>query len=191
MMKSIAGESESPTEETVSLYPSSQHSKSSQPSPHTGTSKSAQSRSTLRNPPPIPTKKSMQDLSASLQDFCRTHCCSLPPLRGRNEARSVEVVADVELEIEGSQTKSEEATDANSDDDLSLDAMDDANVGLESLKEDLEPRLPPACEISKNDSKPMNGKDTTLVTNVDARQDQRKSTLRTWVSLVNGNSTYA
>ncbi|KAL5111053.1 Docking protein 3 [Taenia crassiceps] len=179
MMKGIAGESESPTEETVSLYPSSQYSKSSQPSPRTGTSKSAQSGSTFRNPPPIPTKKSMQDLSASLQDFCRTHCCSLPPLRGRNEARSVEVVADVEPEAEESQTKSPEATDANSDDDLSLDAMDDANVDLESPKEDSERRLPSTCEGSENYSKPINGTDSTLVTNVDAQKDHRKCTLRT------------
>ncbi|KAL5964811.1 Docking protein 3 [Taenia solium] len=176
MMKSIAGESESPTEETVSLYPSSQYSKSSQPSPNTEKSKAVQSRGTPRNPHPIPTKKSMQDLSASLQDFCRTHCCSLPPLRGRNEARSVEVVADVEPEVEGSQTKSLEATDANSDDDLSLDAMDDANVDLGSLKEDSEQRLSPACEISEDTSKPINGNGNTYM---DAPKDQRKCTLRT------------
>ncbi|CDS42434.1 docking protein 3 [Echinococcus multilocularis] len=176
MMKTIAGESETPTEETVSLLPSSQHSKPLQPPLHTETTKASQSRGAFHNHLPMPTKKSMQDLSASLQDFCRTHCCSLPPLRGRNEAHSVEVVADIEPEVEESQTKNLDAADVNSDDDLSLDALDDANVDLESFKEDLEQKLPLTRETTDNVSKPINGNDTTSVTNVGVPKDVRKRT---------------
>ncbi|KAH9283116.1 hypothetical protein ECG_04325 [Echinococcus granulosus] len=179
MMKTIAGESETPTEETVSLLPSSQHSKPLQPPLHAETTKASQSRGAFYNPLPMPTKKSMQDLSVSLQDFCRTHCCSLPPLRRRNEAHSVELVADIEPEVEESQTKNLDAADVNSDDDLSLDAMDDANVDLESFKEDLEQKLPLTRETTDNVSKPINGNDATSVTNVGVPKDVRKRTLGT------------
>lgn len=169
MMKSIAGESESPTEQTASPPISQRNSKSSQLLLKSG------SGSTLRNAPPTPTKKSMQDLSASLQDFCRTHCCSLPPFRGRSEIHSAEEVGGTEPEaLVGSQVQGLEVSHALSDDNLSLDETTEALSGKD------EQRLSLTIEIGENVA--LNGNENASPTNGDRPKDARKGALRTCVS---------
>ncbi|VDN99221.1 unnamed protein product [Rodentolepis nana] len=168
MMKSIAGESESTTENTPSPQISQSNSKLVQPL------LKSDSGSTLRNAPPTPTKKSMQDLSASLQDFCRTHCCSLPPLRGRSEVQSAEVVGGTEHEtLVGSQAQGLESSRAVSDDNLSLD--DDH----EDRHKENEEKLSFTVGITENLCSNLNGHGNNSPTNGDSSKELRKMTLRT------------
>nr|CUU97891.1 hypothetical transcript [Hymenolepis microstoma] len=168
MMKSIAGESESPTENTSSPQISQRNSKFLQPLPK------SDSGSTLRNAPPTPTKKSMQDLSASLQDFCRTHCCSLPLLRGRSEVQNAEAVGGTDHEtLVGSQAQGLESSHVVSDDNLSLDE------DHEDRHRDNEEKLSVTGGITENLCSNLNGHENNSPTNGDPSKESRKLTLRT------------
>ncbi|KAM3171352.1 hypothetical protein ACTXT7_016781, partial [Hymenolepis weldensis] len=168
MMRSIAGESDSPTETTSSPQISQRNSKSPQPL------LKSNSGSTLRNAPPTQTKKSMQDLSASLQDFCRAHCCSLPPLRGRSETQSAEAVGEIDQEtLVGSQAQGLGTSRGGSDDNLSLDE-DHGDHHQEDEEE-----LSIAREMAENVCTNLNGHENNSPTNDDHPKGSRKRTLRT------------
>ncbi|VDL56551.1 unnamed protein product, partial [Hymenolepis diminuta] len=168
MMRSIAGESDSPTETTSSPQISQRNSKSPQPL------LKSNSGGTLRNAPPTQTKKSMQDLSASLQDFCRAHCCSLPPLRGRSETQSAEAVGETDQEtLVGSQAQGLETSRGGSDDNLSLDEDHE-----DHHQEDGE-EIHIAREIAENVCTNLNGHENNSPTNSDHPKESRKRTLRT------------
>ncbi|VDD81288.1 unnamed protein product [Mesocestoides corti] len=120
VVKSLAGESEPPSEVTDSPLP---------------------------NAVPNSAKKSMQDLSASLQDFCRAHCCSLPPLKNRTEGQTAETD---DLGSNDHPTRSSETANVNSgndDDNLSLDEFGAANSEMNSLEVDLKQRFSLSGEV--------------------------------------------
>ena len=181
MMRSIAGESDTSTEKTISPSHSVDHSKRIQ----LASLSTMQSESIFQESSSTPTKKSIQDLSASLQDFCRTHCCSLPPLRGRNEACNSEAPADSEVEIRGSQVNNLEAENGNMDENLSL-----CEMNLESTKGKLEDVDVLNRGSNNNESKPLSENELSSVEIKGAKKDNRKRALRTYVSLNNDFTFY-
>lgn len=114
--------------------------------------------------PPTPTKKSLQDLSASLQDFCRTHCCTFKPLKSQPTSNNGDK-EDAEEESEDCLTKDVEAANMLSgtdEDNLSLDELHMANASLYSLDADLAKRLSLSKEVEMNAKKRSNKKDADI-----------------------------